>query len=109
MKNKIILLPCLGLFACKAKKAAVKPTNESNNTQMETDMSMAELDMGKHIYENKCGSCHALKNPAFFTIEALNKIVPTMVDKANTKKGADIGDLEKVLLVKYLLSGAKNK
>ncbi len=48
--------------------------------------TMASLQNGKMLYEEKCSTCHGLKNPAAYNEEEWRKHVRRMAPKAKIDK-----------------------
>lgn len=63
-----------------------------------TPSQSLELAAGKKLYETRCISCHALKNPLATSKEKWIKILPRMVRKAKLKED------EKNLIQSYIFS-----
>lgn len=86
MKKRIILIPLALLFAgCFASKTLTTPA-QADVDRVQTKYpgyTLADLNHGKSLYTEHCGTCHGLKNPSDFTEEQWNKIVPNMVAKVN--------------------------
>lgn len=70
------------------------------------DYTLAEVNEGKTLYEQKCVACHGLKNPASETAAEWNHIVPEMVQKAS-RKGISIDSKQQELILKYLITMSK--
>ncbi len=63
---------------------------------------------GKSIYENKCGTCHSLKEPTEFPVELWEDVVPNMVVKYNKKFPDTIIDQPySDLILNYVVSAVK--
>jgi len=68
----------------------------SGSTQLDS------LKMGKEVFENSCVRCHKLKDPTRFTKEEWPKLVGKM------QKRAKITDEQKEMIIKYVVSEAKD-
>jgi len=44
------------------------------------------MDIGKTIYVNKCGGCHALKNPSDYTLDQMSNFLNAEIAKAKLDK-----------------------
>lgn len=85
--KKLAILISLTIFlaSCFASKTLTTP-NQADVDRVKTkypDYTLADLNHGKSLYTEHCGTCHGLKNPSDFTEEQWKKIVPNMVAKVN--------------------------
>lgn len=105
---KLVKLSAVVLVIGCATKQAIVPT------QMDVDRvqkkfpgyTMQELNKGKSLYENNCGTCHSLKSPQAYSEKQWRKILPDMVEKANKKKKkkGKLNDTDELLIGKYLIT-----
>lgn len=65
-----------------------------------SNADMAQLMRGKTYYKANCGKCHGLKNPAKYTEEEWNRIMPKM------KRKARIADSTSNIILTYVLTSA---
>jgi mono/diheme cytochrome c family protein len=104
MKNKIIATATI-LFLAGCSVQLMTPT-QSDVERVKTkypDYTLAELNEGKALYEQNCGSCHGLKKPSSEPEGEWKEIVPEMTEKAN-KKGAKIDARQQELILKYVIT-----
>lgn len=67
--------------------------------------TLADLNHGKELFEQNCGSCHRLRKPSSRTEEKWTKVVPKMVEKVNKKKKAEVlSAKDEDLILKYVLT-----
>lgn len=91
-KHILTLLFCLTIWACGS--ALYIPTSETVNDTA----SLTELQEGRKLYINHCGSCHNLYKPQSYTRE---KWTHQMLEM---KVEAKISDEQAVLILNYLTS-----
>jgi len=97
----------LMLAACSTAVKLVQPTQSDvdRGVQKYSNLTLADLNQGKAIYEKECNLCHGLKNPASQSEEKWKKIVPKMVEKVNKKKGTTAIDKKsEEILLQYLIT-----
>jgi cytochrome c5 len=78
MKPLLIALLFVASVACTTQIFA--PT-EANVNKVET-ASLAELQQGHDLFQNKCGKCHKLPKPGKHSKEEWTKILVKMAPKA---------------------------
>ena len=96
----------LVLAACSTVKL-VQPTQSDvdRGVQKYSNLTLADLNQGKAMYERECGLCHGLKNPASRNEAQWKKIVPKMVVKTNNKKQKIVIDEKsEEILLQYLIT-----
>jgi len=96
----------LVMAACSTTKL-VQPTQADvdRGVQKYSSLTLADLNQGKAIYERECNLCHGLKNPGSKNEDQWKKIVPKMVQKANSKKGKiAIDQKTEETLLQYLIT-----
>jgi mono/diheme cytochrome c family protein len=107
MKKKSIVILSMILASCGASKLLFTPS-QSDVDRVATKYpgyTLAELNQGKSIYEQNCGSCHGLKSPSSETEAEWNHIVPEMTGKTNKKAGKEvINAKDQEILLKYLIT-----
>lgn len=97
----------LGIFlaSCAASKVAMTDTESANYKYAKAKFSgytKEQFVQGKTLTETNCIKCHRMKDPARFTEEQLNKIIPNMAKKAK------ISDADKDLVLKYYIASGKH-
>lgn len=106
-----LALGVLYLASCASVKLAAPTQADVSRMQSKyPNYTLAQLTEGQAIFEQNCNKCHGLKNPAKYSEEDLNKIVPRMVKKVN-KKGEVITAEKQETLLRYLItmsSASKN-
>ncbi|HET6245481.1 MAG: hypothetical protein H0V01_13420 [Bacteroidetes bacterium] len=103
MKKISIVAVFALLVSCVSVKLAIPTQEDVDRANKFPDYTLADLNLGKAHFEQKCGSCHGLKKPTSRTEEQWNKIVPRMVHKAN-KKTLKIDEGQQELILKYLVT-----
>lgn len=99
-----------GIIACGAPKAAVAPAKgpvtEADIAAMDRypGYTLAQYNEGKAHFEKHCGQCHGLKNPAKYTPEQWDKIMPRMADKVSKKEGTRMEPEKEDLIKKYVVT-----
>lgn len=110
-KNITILMKKPFLFAivlCTISCASVKlmPPSQLDVDRVQNkfpNYTLADLNRGKVAYEQKCSSCHGIKNPVSRTESQWREIVPRMVKKAN-KQQEKINPSEQEDILKYVIT-----
>lgn len=105
MKNWL-LVGTLGLImACGATKI-IEPT-ENDAVKAKTtfpEVTLADLQAGKNIYQQHCGGCHPHKKVSKFTAAQWRDITPKMVVKTNKKFNNVINPTGEAQLLQYLVT-----
>lgn len=94
------------LAACGSVKL-IQPSQADvdRGTQKYSNLTLADLNQGKAIYERECNLCHGLKAPVSKNEDQWKKIVPKMVQKVNRKKGSiAIDPKSEEILLQYLIT-----
>ncbi len=108
MKKNFISLTAAVLFitACGSTKLLVPTQSDAERaTKKYSSASLASLNEGKTLFEQNCGQCHGLKNPAGRSEEKWNAVVPRMVKKVNKKAGTEkLGSKEQELILQYVVT-----
>jgi len=89
MKKSILFLAAITFLAACASKKAVVSLSESDASRAAAKYpgaSLATLQNGKMLYEEKCSNCHGLKNPTAYNEEQWGKHVKRMAPKAKIDK-----------------------
>jgi mono/diheme cytochrome c family protein len=99
------------LAACGTTRL-IQPTqaDAERGAQKYSNLTLADLNQGKAIFEQNCGLCHGLKKPASRNEDQWNKIVPNMSARVNKKKGEGTLNSEKQeILLRYLVTMSNNQ
>jgi cytochrome c5 len=101
MKKSIFFLATIIFLAACASKKAVVSLSESDASRAAAKYpgaSLATLQNGKMLYEEKCSNCHGLKNPTAYNEEQWGKHVKRMAPKAKIDK------LTEELILQYVVT-----
>lgn len=108
MKNNFfykLLAFILILNSCSGTKKVSKTEEVKQDVIV---VNNSNLELGKSIYESKCGSCHALKQVNQYDAESWKSIVPNMVGKTNKKANTTAIDSSgHAALLQYVLANCK--
>lgn len=106
MKKMILYSTLVFLLACSgAKLITVSQTDVDRGLSRFPGLTINDLNTGKSLYENNCGSCHKLKSPSSRSEKKWTRILENMVIKVNKKAGKQVlGESEKDILFKYLIT-----
>ncbi|MCC6768931.1 MAG: hypothetical protein IT240_07795 [Bacteroidia bacterium] len=110
MKKTLIIALLFAAAACSKKAVPDASKAESALTQDHVerakqkfpDLTLAQLQEGKKINDETCGSCHKLHQPTELSEEAWRKIVPPMAKKGKLDSRSED------LVLRYLVSLSKN-
>lgn len=105
MKKNILFGLAIILAGCAASNIALSDTENASYKYGKAKFKGYSKEMfmqGKTIVNNSCTRCHKLKNPANFTEEQLNKIIPKMAEKAKISKE------DEALVLKYYVASSKH-
>lgn len=92
------------LFGCASVQLITPSQADVDRVQTKyPNYSLTQLNRGKQLYENNCGACHGLKDPASRSEEKWKKIVPEMVGKVN-KKTAVLNQQDQDDILKYVIT-----
>jgi len=105
MKNWIMLASLSLLVACGAAKI-LEPTEIHATKAKSTfpEVTLADLQSGKNIYQQHCGGCHPHKKITKFSEAQWRNITPKMVVKTNKKFNNVIDVAGEAQLLKYLVT-----
>jgi len=92
--KKLIFIGLTGLFACAP--ALYLPTSEIAGKHSK---GLDDLNHGRQIYIDHCGSCHHLYQPGQYTEQVWSMHVNEMQSRAK------ISNEQKQLILDYILSG----
>jgi hypothetical protein len=113
MKKTISIIPVFLLLSGCFSTKLLTPTQADVDrvTPLFPGYSLNDLNKGKMLFEQHCGNCHGLKNPAARTIEQWKEIVPVMSAKVNKKEGNVVDSNAQELILKYVITmnGAQSK
>ena len=87
-----------GLISCVS--ALYLPTQQDADAQQ---VSLATLQEGRTLYQNRCASCHNLSLPSSYTKREWAPILDRM------QKPAKIDEAQKALIAGYLVAGSKKE
>ncbi|KAB2805437.1 cytochrome c [Phaeocystidibacter luteus] len=106
MKRTISILAVLTLVACgSAKLAAPTQADVDKASDAYPGYTLAQMNEGKGLYEQKCDKCHGLKDPTAFSPEQMREITPKMVEMANERQQSISAD-QAELIEKYLVTAS---
>lgn len=91
-----------GCFTAKMAKPSQDDADRANG-KFAGGVTLAQLNEGKELYTNNCGTCHGLKKPGSETEEKWRKIVPAMVKKVN-KNSMVLNKDQEELILKYVVT-----
>ncbi len=104
--KKILAIAITIILAGCTSTALLTPT-QADVDRVQTkfnDYSLTALTNGKMLYEQHCGKCHGLKNPASRTEAEWELIVPRMVKKANKKGNIEIDAATQESILRYVIT-----
>lgn len=107
MKKIILISLALYAIGCSTSKKTVSVPLQADVDRVQEKFpgySLAELNEGKLLYENHCGTCHGLKPLNSQTEQGWRDIVPPMVRKANKKEGNVLDARGEDLILKYVIA-----
>lgn len=87
MKNLLIAFLFMAAFGCTTQ---LYMPSEANVNKVEA-ATLAELQQGRDLFQNKCGKCHKLPKPGKHAKDEWQKILAKMAPKA--KLSAEQSDL----------------
>lgn len=104
--KRTIFISIVALFTgCASAKLLTPSQSDVDRVQSKfSNYTLAELNQGKALFEQHCGSCHGLKNPSSRTEERWRKIVPKMSEKVNKKEHNVLDANAQDKLLKYLIT-----
>lgn len=104
MKNLALLVTLFLLVGCATYKAVAPTQMDVERVSVKyPNLTLAELNQGKQLFETHCGNCHGLKNPASRSEEKWQKIVPRMAEKVN-KKGEVLDARGQELILQFVVT-----
>ena len=88
----------LTLAACSAGLPHPNNQHLTAARQSEPNVSLADLDRGRSLYVQKCGSCHALRDPSSLPPEQWRH----EIDEMESKQGVRLKSDEQQDIYRYL-------
>lgn len=110
MYKIIVSVLSIGLLvACSTtkstKSSVMSQTDVERGAKTFSGLTLDELNSGKLIYEENCGTCHGLKKPSSENADGWSHHVPEMVVLVNKKAGSEKIDAKKKdLILRYLIT-----
>jgi cytochrome c2 len=87
MKKYILFVSMITLAACVSQKMLTPTQADAELAATKfPGTTMADLEEGQKLFTANCQKCHPLKNPKKFSEARLDKIVPSMAQKAKIDK-----------------------
>ncbi|NVK26703.1 MAG: hypothetical protein HWE14_01600 [Flavobacteriia bacterium] len=106
MKKTVSVLALFALAACgSAKLVAPTQAHVDRASEIYPGYTLAQMNEGKGLYEQKCDKCHGLKDPTAFSPDRFMEVTPKMVEMANERQQV-ISSEEAELIEKYLVTAA---
>ena len=101
IKIIVILIAGVTLFniSCKKETVSADSLYVPTASDVTANATLAELQQGKTIYENSCGSCHGLYSPDSFSPSSWKSILVSMSPKAKLTAANTL------LVTKYVTRG----
>lgn len=108
MKNRFLYFTIIFILILNSCSGTKKISKTEEVKQDVPVVNNSNLELGKSIYESKCGSCHALKQVNQYDAESWKSIVPNMVGKTNKKANTiAIDSSGQAALLQYVLANCK--
>jgi len=104
-KARASVAACLafGLLALAGCEVSLPQPNAADAARLHgsgAELGLQDLELGRALYSSRCGSCHALRDPASERPEAWGAEVHEM----RAKKGVRLTDDEEQRITAYLVS-----
>ncbi len=93
-----VLMYCTPKIAPAPAASAISDADVQRGKIFWSDCTLEKLNAAHTLYTNKCGTCHALKDPFSEDEAGWRKIVPPMAKKAK------LTDEEQALILNYVLT-----
>lgn len=82
----------VGLLGCMTLEQMAPPVDQdlvqlSATSDAPVRANEATLARGRHVFINKCISCHSLEPVGRYSVEEWNTIIPEMAEEANLTEG----------------------
>lgn len=94
----ILIITCFICISCK-KNSDNKNLYTPSNSDVTSTATLEELQQGRSLYVNNCGSCHGLYSPDLYSPVEWNNIMENMAPNTSLS-GSEI-----ILVKKYLTRG----
>ena len=95
-----------GLFFCNACSKDMGASNNSSGSMyipttsdVTSNATLAELQQGRTLYMNNCGTCHALYSPDNYSASSWSNILSNMVPRTG------LSSVDATLVLKYVTRG----
>jgi mono/diheme cytochrome c family protein len=99
MKKVLVIVSIILLVGCASYKPVAPAQNDADRATVKIPgTTLADLNQGKAIFEEKCHKCHSLKKPFTKSEEEIKSALPKMA------KRAKIDSKQEDLVLKYLLT-----
>ena len=99
MKKALVIMSTMFLIACAAYKPIAPTQSDVDRAAKENpEITLADLNEGKAIFEKKCHKCHSLKKPFKKTDEEIVDAMPRM------GKRAKLDEQQRKLVTNYLVT-----
>lgn len=110
MKKLFIIFGSLIAISCGSTKLLAPTQTDADRAAAKfPNVTLAQLNEGKVVFEAQCDKCHGLGKPVTKTDAELERIVPKMVVKSNKKAGSEVIDAAKQeSILRYLVTMNKN-
>jgi len=105
MKRNILFGLAILFAGCAASNIALTSTENASYKYGKSKFkgyTKAMFDQGRTVNAKSCDRCHKLKDPANFTEEQANKIIPNMAKKAK------LSEADKDILLKFYIASGKH-
>jgi cytochrome c5 len=105
MKNYFTLALLLLMVACVAKKAIIPTQSDVDRVASKFEgYTLNDLNHGKKLYEQHCGTCHSLKRPQSESEAGWRHEVPKMVQLTNKKNPNALDAQAEEAILRYLIT-----
>ena len=99
MKLILVTLSLLIMVACASYKPLVPSQSDADRVaKNKPGITLADLNLGKAIFEMKCHKCHSLKRPFTKTEDVIEAVLPKMA------KRAKLDSHQEELVLNYLVT-----
>jgi cytochrome c len=103
MRKTFIVLSVIIFAACSPKVYVPSDTDAIRGSEKFPGVTVAELNEGKALYEQKCTICHQAMKLTSKTEEQWRKIVPDMAARYEKSGKGVISMAEQDKILKYIL------
>lgn len=99
MKKVLVTVSAILLVACVTYKPIAPSQSDADRAALNNpEITLADLNQGKAIFEKKCHKCHSLKKPFHKSVDEIEAALPKMA------KRAKLDSLQENLVLNYLLT-----